>query len=140
MKTFRDIEVQATLNISKQDFKDLDRFLNDNDLIDDRKLWFAGFDNYRKSSNNAVAENLFYGNKKLKIVSIKDTEVFHLSNSKEGLKVRLLGSTQEKFKMTSLKILLYPTVNITSPEGLDFEFKVTKNKGIIKEFKKALKG
>ena len=66
MRTFRDIEVLKTLEISKQEFKDLDNFLSRNDLLDNRKLWFAGFDNYRKSSNNAVAENLFYGNKKLK--------------------------------------------------------------------------
>ena len=88
---------------------------------------------------NAVAENLFYGNKRLKIVCIKENEVYFIGNSKDGLHVRLIGHTEEKFKMSSLKLLLHPTVNITSPEGLVFEIKVTKNKGILKEFKKALK-
>lgn len=139
MKTFREIEVLKTLEISKHNFKDLDSFLSNSNLIDDRKLWFGGFDNYNKATNNAVAENLLYGNKRLRIVCIKDNEVFHVGNSKDGLKVRLLGYTEEKFKMTSLKILLHPTVNITCPQGLVLEFKVTKNKGIIKAFKKALK-
>lgn len=139
MTTYRDTEILNTLQISKQTFKDLGSFLSDNDLLDDRKLWFAGYDNYRKASNNAVAENLLYGNKRLKIVCIKDNEVFFISNSKEGLNIRLLGHTEENFKMTSLKILLHPTVNITSPQGLLFEFKVTKNKRILKDFKKILK-
>ncbi len=38
-----------------------------------------------------------------------------------------------------MRNILYPTVDITSPDGLIFEFKVTKNKGIIKEFKKTIK-
>jgi len=139
MRTFRDIEVSRTVQIEKNDFKELETFLLNNDFLDNRKLWFAGFDNYRKATNNAVAENLFYGNKRLKIVCIKANEIFYVSNSKEGLKVRLLGQTKEKFKMSSLKILLHPTVNITTPDGLLFELKVTKNKGSIKEFKKALK-
>ncbi len=139
MRTFRDIEVLKTLQVTKNDFKDLETFLITNDLLDNQKLWFAGFENYRKATNNAVAENLFYGNKRLKVVSIKNKDVFYISNSKEGLKVRLLGNTEEKFKMSSLKILLYPTVNITTQEGLLLELKVTKNKGCIKEFKKAIR-
>ncbi len=139
MRTFREIEIVKTLQISKKDFKDLDNFLLKNDLIDQKKLWFAGFDNYRKATNNAVAENLLYGNKKLKIVCIKDDKLYYLNNSKEGLNVRLLGNTEEKFKISSLKILLHPTVNITTPHGLTFELKVTKNKGILKEFKREVK-
>lgn len=138
MKSFRDIEVLQTLPISKKDFTSLNAYLERNNLIDSRKLWFAGFDNYRKASNNAVAENLFYGNKKLKIVSVFENLVYHISNSKEGLKVRLLGNTDEKFKMRSMKLLVFPTVDIECPGGLLLEFKVTKNKGIIKEFKKML--
>ncbi|AIO19400.1 hypothetical protein KQ51_01524 [Candidatus Izimaplasma bacterium HR1] len=139
MRTFRDIEVRNTLATTKQDFNDLGNFLKRKELLDSRGLWFAGFDNYRKSTNNAVAENLFYGNKKLKIVCINNNEVFHLNNSKEGLKVRAIGTTDEKFKMTSMRNILYPTVNLHCPREQLFEFKVTKNKGIIKEFKKALK-
>lgn len=139
MKSFRDIEVLNTLQISKQSFKDLGSFLSEHDLLDDRKLWFAGFDNYRKASNNVVAENLFYGNAKLKIICIKNTEIFHINNSKDGLNVRLLGHVEDNLKMSSLKLFVHPIVNITCPEGLVYEFKVTKNKGIVKAFKKALK-
>ena len=139
MKSVRDLEILNTLPSTKESFKNLGSFLSEHDLLDNRELWFAGFDNYRKATNNVVAENLFYGNKKLKIVCIKNNEVLYLNNSKEGITVRLLGNIEDKFKMTSLKLLLYPTVNITSPSGLLLEFKVTKNKQIIKEFKKALK-
>ncbi|MBU1019922.1 MAG: hypothetical protein KJ847_01800 [Firmicutes bacterium] len=139
MRTFRDIEILSTLAIAKQDFSDLGGYLKRNNLIDSRNLWFAGFDNYRKSSNNAVAENLFYGNKRLKIISIFNDEVFFLNNSKEGLTVRLIGNTEDQFRMTSMRNILYPTVDIKSPLDLSFELKVTKNKQCIKEIKSILK-
>jgi len=140
MRTFRDIEVSKTIIVTKKDFKNLGKVLSEHELIDDRNLWFAGFDNYKKSSNNAVAENLFYGNKKLKIMSINShNEVYYINNSKEGLKARVLGSTNDKFKISSFSLSLHPTVNIVSPDGFEFEIKVTKNKKIVKEFKKSFK-
>jgi len=138
MKSFRDIEVLQTLPVTKKDFNNLESYLASNNLIDSRRLWFAGFDNYRKASNNAVAENLFYGNKKLKIICMNENQVYHIGNSKEGLKVRLLGYDNEKFKMKSMKLLVFPTVDIECPGGVLLELKVTKNKGIVKEFKKTL--
>ncbi len=56
-----------------------------NELVDDRRIWFAGYDNYKKSTQNAIAGNLLYGYKRLIIVSIKDNEINYLNNSKEGV-------------------------------------------------------
>jgi len=140
MRTFRDIEVSKTIKMTRKDFKNLGNVLRENELIDNRNLWFAGFDNYRKASNNAVTENLFYGNKKLNILSINsDNEVYYINNSKEGLKARVLGRTNDKFRMSSFSLSLHPTVSLVSPDGLEFEIKITKNKKMIKEFKKSLK-
>jgi len=61
--TYQDIEIFSTIQISKNDFKDLGSFLINNDLLDSRNLWFAGFYNPKNATNNAIAENLFYGNK-----------------------------------------------------------------------------
>lgn len=138
MDNIRNLEVLKTIKIKKHEYKDLRKFLSNNDLLDEQELWFAGFDNYRKATNNAVAENLFYGNKKLIIVCIKNNDVFYMNNSKEGLKVRLLGDIKNKFKMTSLRILIHPNATIISPEGINLEIKVTKNKGVLKTFKKVL--
>jgi len=124
---------------TKNDYNDLEGFLVKNELVDDRRIWFAGFDNYRKSTQNAIAGNLFYGNKKLIIVSIKDNEINYLNNSKKGFRLRVIGTLDEKHKVSSLRRIIYPTVDITCNDGEFYSIKVTKHKESIKEFKKTIK-
>lgn len=123
---------------TKSDYSNLESYLVKNDLVDDKRIWFAGFDNYRKATNNAIAGNLLYGNKKLIIVTIKGNEIFYLNNSKEGFRLRVIGTLDEKNKVNSLGVI-YPVVDINCISGKFYSIKVTKNKGAIKAFKKAIK-
>lgn len=124
---------------TKYDYDDLERYLIKNELLDDRRIWFAGYDNYHKSTQNAIAQNLFYGNMKLIIVSIKDNNIIYLSNTKQGFKFRVIGNTNEKNKVSSLRHILYPTIDITCNDGAFYSVKVMKNKKSIKEFKNTIK-
>lgn len=123
----------------KSDYNDLDSYLMKNSLVDERHIWFAGYDNYRKATQNAIAGNLLYGNKKLIIVSINGNDINFLSNSKNGFRLKVIGSTEAKNKVTSLRHLLYPTVDITCADGTFYSIKVMKNKDSIKEFKRIIK-
>lgn len=121
---------------SKNDFKDLESYLVKNKLVDDRRIWFGGFDNYRKSTNNAIAGNLLYGNKRLIIVTLKDNDINFLQNTKSGFKLKVIGSTLDKNKVSSFRNIMYPVIDITPLDGTFYSVKVTKNKDKIKEFKK----
>jgi hypothetical protein len=124
---------------TKSDYKDLESFLVKNELVDDRRIWFAGYDNYKKSTQNAIAGNLLYGYKRLIIVSIKDNEINYLNNSKKGFRLSVIGTLDEKHKVTSLRRIIYPTVDITCNDGQFYSIKVIKHKESIKEFKKTIK-
>lgn len=124
---------------TKSDYNDLQSYLIKNELVDERGLWFAGFDNYRKATNNAIAGNLLYGNKRLIIVSVKGNEIFYLNNSKKGFRLKVIGGVDEKNKVSSSMHLIHPVVDITTKEGEYYSIKVTKNKKCVKEFKKAIK-
>ncbi len=124
---------------TKSDFSDLESFLLRNDLIDEKRIWFAGYDNYRKATQNTIAGNLLYGNKRLIILSINGNEINYLSNSKKGFRLNVIGTLDERHKVTSLRHILYPVVDITCSSGEFYSIKVMKNKEGIKEFKKTIK-
>jgi hypothetical protein len=123
----------------KRDYSDLEHYLVKNELVDERRVWFAGYDNYRKATQNAIAGNLLYGNSKLVIMTIKGSEIYFLSNSKKGFRLRVIGSTDQKHKVSSFRHILYPTFDITCNDGTFYSVKVMKNKDGIKEFKKIVK-
>lgn len=124
---------------TKNDYKDLQNFLKRNELIDERNIWFAGYDNYRKATQNAIAGNLLYGNSKLVIMCIKNNEVYFLNNSRKGFNLRVIGNLENKNKVSSLRHILYPVVDFTGSEGKFYSVKVTKNKDAIKDFKNIIK-
>lgn len=124
---------------TKSDYNDLESFLLRNELLDERRIWFAGYDNYRKSTNNAIAGNLLYGNKRLNILCLKDNDINYLTNSKKSYRLSIIGTLDEKHKVSSLRHILYPVFDITCKSGKFYSLKVTKNKELIKEFKKTIK-
>ena len=107
--------------------------------MDDRHIWFAGYDNYKKSTQNAIAGNLLYGYSKLIIVCINGKDINYLRNSKKGFRLKIIGNTDEKQKVSSFRHILYPTIDITCADGEFYSVKVTKHKESVKEFTKAIK-
>ncbi len=124
----------ATVQI---DVKSIESSLLQQELIDERKLWLAGFDDGRRATHNAIAANLFFGNKKLMIVSIHNQKVYQLNNTKEGFKVFEIGDVSQGVSMTSIG-LLHPSVELVGYSDLRCFIKVTKNKSMLKAFRKGL--
>lgn len=127
------------IETTKNDFKDLESFLLKSDLLDEKHIWFAGYDNYRKSTQNPIAGNLLYGNKRLIVISINGNDINYLSNSKKGFRLNIIGTLDKKHKVSSLRHIMYPVVDITVNSGEFYSIKVIKNKETIKDFKKNLK-
>lgn len=124
---------------TKKDYADLDGFLLRNNLVDDRHLWFAGYENSRKSTQNAIAGNLFYGYSRLIIVCLNGNDINYLRNSKKGFRLSVIGSTEDTNKVSSFRNILYPAIEIICADGKSYSIKVTKHKESIKDFKKAIK-
>jgi len=135
----KELIVTKTLEVSKEDLKNIEVFLKKNDLLDDLNVWFAGFDDQRSGSQNAVAANLFYGNSRLMIISIFNDDVYYLQNSKKGLLVVHLGNKNEKFKTKLRRGLINSTIEIYAPREQYLEIKVTKNKDQVKVFRSEIK-
>lgn len=120
------------------DLKDIEMSLQNHKLIDNRALWFAGYDDTQRASHNAIAANLLYGNKRLQIISICETAVYKSMNSKEGFVVYHIGDVSQGVWMTSIG-LLHPSVSLTGYYDYSHVIKVTKNKANLKSFRKGLK-
>lgn len=136
----RDESSLKILQIAKDDFNDLEKFLKRNGLLDDKNLWFAGFDDRRRGDQNAIAANLLYGNKKLILVSICNKEIFYCPNTRDGLQVSSLGMCGERVSLVIRHSLMYPSVDLNVPEKDRYlSIKVTKNKQVLKEFRQTLK-
>lgn len=125
--------------VKKADFKDLESYLKKNDLLDEKCIWFAGFDDRSNGANHAVAANLFYGNKRMIVICVKGNTIYQLQNSKKGFRVLELGNLIEKFKINIRRNIVYPVIEINSPDTHFSKILVTKNKKAIYTFKKVLK-
>lgn len=133
------MDLIKVLSRSKEDYKDLETFLSRNELIDKNAIWFAGYDDSKKSVRHAVAANVFTGYKKLIIVSLSGNSIFYLKNSKDGFNVYELAKVNEKNKVGIRRHIIYPSVEIHSEHGDSIYIKVIKNKKAIKTFKKIVK-
>lgn len=114
-------------------FNDLETFLKDEDLIDSNLVWVAGFEDV-KDNNHPVTKNLFYGNKRLQILSVKDKVIYHLGNTKKGLKVKAVYKPEDIANIKFRKKILYPRVELIKANQI-FKLAVTKNKSKASAFK-----
>lgn len=126
------------LKTVKIDLNAIESSLLKQDLVDERALWYAGYDDSQRATHNAIAANLLYGNKRLKIISICNDAVYRLANSKEGFAVFQIGDVSQGVSMTSTG-LLHPSVEIIGFYDYSHLIKVTKNKTCLKDFRKGLK-
>ncbi|QMS85154.1 hypothetical protein [Candidatus Xianfuyuplasma coldseepsis] len=124
---------------TKQDMKELESYLRNNDLLDDEKIWFAGFPVHRGAEQNAIAANLFYGNKRLKIVTVKEDTIYFLHNHKNEFSVNKLGTVSHHIKVQLHWKVLHPIIEITTPNEDDISLQINKNKEQLKVFKNKMK-
>lgn len=132
-------KVLEDIKVVELDIKALEKSLRENELLDDKKLWFAGFNDSRRADINAITANFFYGKSKLVVVSIYGDTIYYCRNSKEGFKVRLFGNVSKSNKLIIRRNIMYPSVDMINSEGVEKSVKITMNKSILKSFKKYMK-
>lgn len=128
-----------TLPVVKTDFKDVEGYLKRHNLVDDRGIWFGGFDDSQRGEQNAIARNAMYGNKHLMILTVKDDTIYVLKNGKQGFHVSHVGSVQDSYRIRIHRGILYPSIELHASNEISIYLQSNKNKGMMKEFKKLLK-
>lgn len=129
----------TTIKRDKADYKELEQYLQKHNLIDDRKIWFGGFDDSTRGQQNAIARNAMYGNRHLMILSIKEEDVYLLRNGKTEFHVHYVGKTTDKYSIKIHRNILYPSIELHCTNDVSIYLQSNKNKKMMKEFKNTLK-
>ncbi len=133
MKKVRDLEVR------KEDYNDLETYLQNHDLLDHKKCWFAGFDDKTRGQRNAIAANLLSGNKKLDIVTVKENIIYLLRHIKNGFAVYEYASLETKLKVKVYRNFMYPSIEIFNEADEWLQIQAKYNKDKVHELKKLIK-
>lgn len=124
---------------NNEELKDLEHYLRSHDLIDDRNMWFAGFPYTEGAGQNAIARNLFYGNKLLKVIAVKGEEILYLHNAKNHFNVYKYGLTTETYDIIVKRKIMHPTIEMKNSEDERISLQIKFNKDKVFEFKKLIK-
>lgn len=128
----------SVLPRTKNDYKNIELYLKNRDLLDESGLWFAGYDDTHRSARNAVAANLLYGKKRLQIISVKEDTIYYLKNSKSGFKLYEFGKISDSYAIRTWRNILWPSIKIESNDGM-IHIQATKNKKNVFKLKKLIK-
>ncbi len=123
----------------KADLKDLENYLRKHELIDERNLWFAGFPYNEGAQQNAIAGNLFYGNKRLKIVAVKGDYIHFIHNAKDHFSVYKYGTVNDKYNIIVKRKILHPTIEMYNEKDDRISLQINQNKDKVFEFRKLVK-
>ena len=133
------MDVVKNIESKKSDYNDLEGFLKKNELLDEKLIWFAGYGDKTRDGRNAAAANLFYKNKNLQMVSVKDDVIYFLKHRKHEFLVSIIGNVDEKYKIKIWRNMIYPSIEIIRNDGEIVHIQATKNKKCVYDFKKLVK-
>ncbi|MCD4826368.1 MAG: hypothetical protein K8Q99_01150 [Acholeplasmataceae bacterium] len=133
------MEFIKSIASEKSDYDDLENYLISNDLLDERKIWYAGYNDKTRDGRNAVAANLFSKIKNLEIVCIKDDVIYFLKHKKNVFDLSILGKVEDKYRIKIYRNLIYPSIEIIDKDGKITHIQAVKNKKCVHEFKKLIK-
>ena len=133
------MDIIKSFSSKKSDHKDLESVLKQNDLLDERQLWFAGYGDKTRDGRNSAAANIFYGNKNLLIIAVKENVIYFLKHQKNEFKVSILGNIEDKYRIQVWRNLIYPSIQIIDKDGETTHIQATKHKKSVYDFKKLVK-
>lgn len=124
---------------TKDDLKNLDELIIRANLVDDSKMWLAGFSNHR-TNQNASAANLFTGKKNLRFLT-KNESLFYFAHFHDDHFKSYKTFKQENIRKTEIKTKLLgaSTCYIELIDGTVFTIDVTENKEMLSQFKELFK-
>lgn len=124
---------------NKADLKDLSNYLKTHELIDERDLWFAGFPYNAADNSSAIAGNLFYGNKRLKIITVKGDYIHFIHNTKDHFSVYKYAVVGDKINIVVKRKILHPTIEMYNEQDDRVSLQINQNKDKVFVFKKLVK-
>lgn len=135
-------EAQAELDThkipaNKNDLKNLEALLEKIEVLDDKKLWLAGFDNF-KTNQNAKAANLFSGNKNIKVLSAKG-DTYYLSRFENDIFFAYKKFAKEDLVKIEVEGLMSKKIKLSFKNGKGYSVDITENKDKATKFKNLLK-
>ncbi len=131
-------EKDKTLERNRSDYKDMEAFLKRHTLVDDRGLWVAGYHDSEAQGYHPIARNLFYGNSKLRVLSVYNNEVWFLKNTHKGFELYNFGMVDDVHTSIYKRHIVWPMIFVSTASG-DATIRVTMNKKKTKELYKLLK-
>lgn len=132
------MEKQKTLERTRADYKDMRAFLKRHDLVDDRDLWIAGYHDLEASGYHPIARNLFYGNRKLEVLSVHGEDLWFMKNTRKGFDVYHLGKCGDIHRSVYHRHLLWPSLRVVTDDS-EVTIRATKNKPNVKKLHTLLK-
>lgn len=123
---------QTILPVTKTDIRHLSDYLTQHDLIDDRDLWIAGYDDTTHGGRNAVAANLLYGSRRLMVLCVKKDHLFLLQRRKDGFHVFPLSHVDEATARWH-RNLFFPTLEVDFTQSDRISIQATRNRKRVKE-------
>jgi len=125
-----------TIPRQKSDYKHLKAYLKQHHLIDERYIWFAGYDDTFRGARHAIATNLLYGYSRLWVISIHGEDVFILKNADDGFHVYLMGHISDFIDVISYPTLIFPSLEILTQDNDIVKIQVSKNIFKVRSFLK----
>ena len=132
------MERLKTLERTRADYKDMRAFLKRHDLVDEQDMWIAGYHDMEASGYHPIARNLFYGNRKMQVLSLSEGKLWFLKNTRKGFDVYGLGPLDDVRRSVYHRHLLWPSLRVITDHG-EIVIRVTKNKAKTKAFRKLMK-
>lgn len=118
---------------SKNDMKNLEQLLEKINVLDEKKIWVGGFDNF-KTNQNAKAANLFSGNKNIKILSANNDTYYLCKFDNESFYAYKLFTKDEVLKV-EVEGMLSKKIKLTFKDGKNYSVDISENKDKATQFK-----
>lgn len=133
------MELLKSIACEKSDYDDLETYLTKNELLDEKKIWYAGYNDKNRDGRNAITANLFYKIKNLQMVCVKDDVIYFLKHKKNVFDLSILGNIEDKYRVKIYRNLIYPSIEIINQDGEIIHIQAVKNKKCVYDFKKLIK-
>jgi hypothetical protein len=122
---------------NKNELKNIEPLLEKIEVLDDKKLWLAGFDNF-KTNQNSKAANLFSGNKNIKVLSLSG-DTYYVSKFDGDNFYAYKQFSKEDVVKIEVEGMLSKKIKLNFKDGKSFSVDITENKDKAADFKNLLK-
>jgi len=126
-----------TITATKTALKDLESLLSQINVLDNRKIWVGGFDNYKLKQNSKVV-NMFSGNTNIKTISVTN-DIFYLCKFDGTNFLAYKSFKKDQVISVDIEGFMSKKIRIKLNDNTQYSVDVTENKDKINELKNEIK-